>query len=85
MLHFLFVCQCHGNHVVSFAESHLTRERKSKVDRFLASQGRRFFFAAASTSSQSAKGSHGGVLVAPRSSWQQGAMVAHVVFRLERP
>ena len=36
------------------------------------------FFAAASPSCKSVKGSHGGVLVAPRSSLQLGAMVANV-------
>ena len=68
----------HDYHVVSFAESHLIRERKSNVESFLAREERRLFLAAASPSSKSMKGSHGGVLVAPRRSLQPGAMVANV-------
>ena len=45
---------------------------------FFARQERRSFFTAASPSSKYVKGSHGGVLVAPRSSWQLGAIVANV-------
>ena len=59
-------------------ESHLIRERNSSVEAFSPSQGRRFFFAAASPSSKSVKGSHGGVLVAPCSSLRPGALVANV-------
>ena len=50
----------------SFAESHLIRERNSSAEAFLASQGRMSFFATASPSGKCVKGSHGGVLVAPR-------------------
>ena len=78
MLHVLLVCQhvlgvllqrnsvhqCHDYHVVSRVESHLIRERNSRVETNLASQGRRSFSAAAPPSSKSVKGSHGGVLVA---------------------
>ena len=53
------VPQCHDYHAVSFVESHLVRERNSSVERFLASQERRAFFAAASPSSKSVKCSHG--------------------------
>ena len=45
---------------------------------FFARQERRSFFAAASPSSKSVKGSHDGVLVAPRSSLQLGTIVANV-------
>ena len=57
--------QCDDYHVVSFAELHLIRERNSSVEAFIASQERKFFFAATTPSSKSVKGSHGGVLVAP--------------------
>ena len=71
--------QCHDYHVVSFAGWHLIRERNSSaVAFFSASQAGRFFFAAASPSSKSVKGSHGSVLVAPRNSLQPGAMAANV-------
>ena len=39
---------------------------------FLARQERRFFFAAASLSGKSVRGSHGGMLVAPRSTQKLG-------------
>ena len=48
---------------------------------FFVSSGTRFLFAAASPSSKSVKGSHGGVLVAHRCSLQQGAMVANVDYK----
>ena len=48
------------------------------VESFLPRQERRFFFAAASPSSKSVKGSHGGVVVAPRCSLRLGAMVVDV-------
>ena len=41
-------------------------------------RGESFSFASASPSSMSVKGSHGGVLVAPRILLQLGAMVANV-------
>ena len=58
--------QCHDYHVVSFAELHLIRERNSNVESFSARQERRSFFAAASPSRKSVKGSHRGVLVVSR-------------------
>ena len=64
--------QCDDDHVVSFAESHLIRQRNPSVEAFFASQERRFFFAAASLSSKSVRGSHGGVLAALPSSLQLG-------------
>ena len=58
----------------------LIHERNSNVESFFffARQGRRSFFAAASPSAKSVKGSQGGVLVAARSSLQLGAIVANV-------
>ena len=70
--------QCHDCNVVSFAESHLIRQRNSDVESLFARQGRSFFFASVSPASKSVKGSHGGVLVAPRYSLQLGAMFADV-------
>ena len=80
----VFLHQCHDYHVVSFAESRVVRERNSSVESFSAPQERKFFFASASPSSKSVKGSHGCVLVAPRSSLQLGGMVANVDARKNR-
>ena len=80
----LILHQCHDFHVVSFAESRLVRERNSSDESISAPQERKFFFASASPSSKSVKGSHGGVLVAPRILLQLGAMVANVDARENR-
>ena len=63
---------------MSFSESHSIRERISSVESFSARQVTRSFFAAASLSSKSVKGSQGSVLVVHRSTLQLGAMVANV-------
>ena len=70
------VHQCRDCHVVSSAESHFIRERNSCVGFFETKGGA--FFAAASPSSKSVKGSHGGVLAGTRSSLQLGEIVANV-------
>ena len=54
--------QCHVYHVVSFAESHVIRERCSSVEAFSSPQEIRFSCVVVSPSGKSVKGSHGAAL-----------------------
>ena len=80
----LILYQCHDYHVVPFAESRVLVNATRALFHSQLLRGEKFFFASASPSSKSVKGSHGCVLVAPRSSLQLGGMVANVGARKNR-